>query len=128
MMSIKCLRAQCRTFSARSAEQPSQLCSAISVGDDLKIGYRDADVQLHLSPGPAGVMRGAATTEPEIAALLQSLLSARRENLGMFVQGLVQNGPLRAGLSVDEATDTVWTLTSAEVYHLLTVGRGWSRE
>jgi AcrR family transcriptional regulator len=75
-----------------------------------------------------GVMRGAATTEPEIAALLQSLLSARRENLGMFVQGLVQNGPLRAGLSADEATDTVWTLTSAEVHHLLRVDSGWPLE
>lgn len=75
-----------------------------------------------------GVMRGAAATEPEIAALLERLLSARRENLGMFVQGFVQSGPLRAGLSADEAADTVWTLTSAEVHHLLRVDRGWPLE
>ena len=75
-----------------------------------------------------GVMRGAATMEPEIAALLHGLLTERRENLGLFVQGVVHHGPLRAGLSEDEATDTVWTLTSAEVHHLLTVDRGWSQE
>ena len=75
-----------------------------------------------------GVMRAAATTELEIAALLNGLLSARHENMGTFVQWLAHNGPLRFGLSVDEATDTVWTLTSGEVHHLLTVDRGWSRE
>jgi AcrR family transcriptional regulator len=75
-----------------------------------------------------GVMRGAATTEPEIAALLEGLLSARRENIGMFVRWLAHNGPLQPGLSEDEATDTVWTLTSAEVHHLLTVDRGWATE
>jgi AcrR family transcriptional regulator len=75
-----------------------------------------------------GVMRGAATTEPEIAALLERLLSARHENIGAFVRWLEHNGPLRSGLSEGEATDTVWTVTSAEVHHLLTVDRGWSRE
>jgi AcrR family transcriptional regulator len=75
-----------------------------------------------------GVMRAAATTEPEIAALLNGLLSARRENMGTFVQWLAQNGPLRPGLSEGEATDTVWTLTSAEIHHLLTVDRGWPAE
>ena len=75
-----------------------------------------------------GVMRAAATTEPEIATLLERLLNARRENLGIFVKWLTHNGPLRPGLSEGEATDTVWTLTSAEVHHLLTVDRGWSRE
>jgi AcrR family transcriptional regulator len=75
-----------------------------------------------------GVMRAAATTEPEIAALLERLLSARRENIGVFVRWLTHNGPLRPGLSEGEATDTVWTLTSAEVHQLLTMDRGWSRE
>jgi len=75
-----------------------------------------------------GVMRSAATTEPEIAALLERLLSARRENISVFVRWLTRNGPLRPGLSEGEATDTVWTLTSAEVHHLLTVDRGWSTE
>jgi hypothetical protein len=53
VMSIKGLLAQCRTSGARSAEQLYQLFGAISVGDDLKVCCRDADVQLRLSLGPA---------------------------------------------------------------------------
>jgi len=72
------------------------------------------------------VMRLAAGTEPEIAGLLEDLLGKRLEGMRFFVDALVRNGPLRAGLDVSEAVDVVWTLTSAEVHRLLTVGRGWS--
>ena len=72
------------------------------------------------------VMRGAATSEPEIAELLRRLLIARRESMRVFVAWVERNGPLRPGLSADEAADIVWTLSSAEVHHLLTVDRGWT--
>lgn len=74
------------------------------------------------------VMRGAAPTEPEIAALLEEYLERRRTGMAHFVQALLQNGPLRPGLTPDEATDAVWTMTSAEVYGLLTRGRSWPGE
>jgi AcrR family transcriptional regulator len=74
------------------------------------------------------VMRAAAPTEPEIAELLRRLLATRHTNMRVFVQWLERNGPLRAGLSTDEAADAVWTLSSAEVYQLLTVDRGWPAE
>ncbi len=74
------------------------------------------------------VMRAAALTEPEIAGLLQRLLVARRANMTVFVQWLERNGPLRAGLTADEAADVVWTVSSAEVHHLLTEDRGWTTE
>jgi AcrR family transcriptional regulator len=74
------------------------------------------------------VMRVAAATEPETATLLEDLLGKRLVGMRFFVDALMQNGPLRAGLDPDEATDTVWTLTSAEVHRLLTQDRGWSAE
>jgi AcrR family transcriptional regulator len=74
------------------------------------------------------VMRVAAATEPEIDALLQDLLGKRLVGMRFFVDALSRNGPLRASLDPDEATDTVWTLTSAEVHRLLTRDRGWSAE
>lgn len=86
-----------------------------------------ADIMERVGP-LFGVMRAAATTEPEIAALLERLLGARRENIGVFVQWLAHNGPLRPALTESDATDTVWALTSAEIHHLLTVARGWSKE
>ncbi len=76
--------------------------------------------------GPVfGVMRTAAETERDIAAMLQSLLDERMQGITQFVVWLASNGPLREGLAVPDAAETVWTLTSAEVHHLLTVDRRW---
>lgn len=74
------------------------------------------------------VMSSAATTEPEIAALLHELLDKRLASMMQFVEWVAQQGPLRADVSVAEAAESVWALTSAEVHHLLTVQRGWSEE
>lgn len=71
------------------------------------------------------LMRVAAGTEPEIAALLDDLSGKRLEGMRFFVEALARNGALRAGLDTDTAAETVWTLTSAEVHRLLTVDRGW---
>jgi AcrR family transcriptional regulator len=74
------------------------------------------------------IMRTAAKTEPEIADLLRQLLEERLQNLIQFVGWVAANGPLRDDLDVEAAGETVWLLTSAEVYHLLTVDRGWPRD
>jgi AcrR family transcriptional regulator len=71
------------------------------------------------------IMRLAAKSEPDIAALLQSRLDARLRNLSRFVEWLARNGPLRPGLSRPEASETVWALTSPDLHRLLTVDRGW---
>lgn len=74
------------------------------------------------------IMRMAAKTEPEIADLLQTRLANRMNNLSRFVQQVARNTALRDGLSVEQATETVWAITSPELFRLLTVDRGWSRE
>jgi hypothetical protein len=74
------------------------------------------------------LMHVAAKTEPEIAVFLQKLLDERLQNLTKFVGWVAANGPLREGISVEAAGETVWTLSSAEVYRLLTVERGWPRD
>ncbi|MBN2548825.1 MAG: TetR/AcrR family transcriptional regulator [Anaerolineales bacterium] len=74
------------------------------------------------------IMRMAAKTEPDIAGMLKRLLTERYDNLGLFVQNLSSRGGLREGLDLSQATDIVWTITSPEVFHLLTIDRGWSRE
>jgi hypothetical protein len=71
-------------------------------------------------------MRTAAETEPDIAELLRSILHNRLQGITQFVRWLATNGPLRDGLTVEDAGQTTWTLTSAEVHHLLTVDIGWS--
>jgi AcrR family transcriptional regulator len=72
------------------------------------------------------VMRSAAKTEPEIALLLKKYLDGRIQGMNFFVDCLTANGPLRRSVDPQTAVETLWTLTSAEVYNLLIVDRGWS--
>ncbi len=74
------------------------------------------------------IMRLAAKTEPDIAELLQHMLRERWQNMATVIQHIAANGPLREGINTTQATDIVWTLMSAEVFLLLTVDRGWSKD
>ena len=72
------------------------------------------------------ILRSAAKTEPEIAGLLEQILQARLQGMAFFIEALLLNGALRPGLSATSAAETAWALSSAEMYRLLTVDRGWS--
>jgi AcrR family transcriptional regulator len=70
------------------------------------------------------VFVGAARSVPMLAELSASLREQRWESLGMFVDALLRNGPLRH--ERETAVDTVWTLADGSIYILLTEHRGWS--
>ena len=74
------------------------------------------------------VLRSAAKTDKEIAVLVQNLLKERLENMTMFVQHIAKNSALRVGLDFPMAAELVWTITSPEVFLLLTQDRGYSNE
>ena len=74
------------------------------------------------------VMRSAAMTEREIADLLQNLLTERLENMTTFATHLASNGGLREGMDIPLAGEMVWTITSPEVFLLLTRDRNYSKE
>ena len=125
---------------------------------DISVGGDDEPIRLLQRPGPQAIfqehdprqqlhlfaqdisvilervapifetMRLAAKTEPEIADLLQNILRERLHNMTSLVQRLSQHSPLREGPTDTQAAETIWTLTSPEVFSLLTVDRSWSRE
>ncbi len=74
------------------------------------------------------ILVDAARTEPEIRRVLHVLSAARLQHVALFVEQLRANGPLRAGLVDEAARDIVWTLTSPEVFLLMTRERDWPRE
>jgi AcrR family transcriptional regulator len=74
------------------------------------------------------IMRAAAKTEPEIDGLLKKMLQQRLHNLTVFVSTLSAHSPLRPGLSAEQAAETVWAITSPDLFSLLTVDHGWSLE
>jgi AcrR family transcriptional regulator len=74
------------------------------------------------------IMADAAKIEPDFDRILQKLNKQRLEHMTLAVQQFAANGPFRENMEEEDARDTVWTLTSPEVFLLLTRGRGWSKE
>jgi AcrR family transcriptional regulator len=74
------------------------------------------------------IMNTAAKTEQDVAKMLQRLNKQRLQHMGFAVQQITANGSLRDKIDEPYATDSVWTLTSPEVFLLLTRDRGWSKE
>jgi AcrR family transcriptional regulator len=82
-----------------------------------------------LAPEGAPIMllvRGAAATDPDMAALLAEAEDQRRTRMRHNARRLQRRGWLRPGISLATATDVLWTYSSAELYDLLVVKSGWS--
>jgi len=74
------------------------------------------------------IMRGAAAVDSEIAAFRTRMHESRLDNMRQFASWVASKGPLRDGMSVDDAATIVWTLASPEVHRLLRAERGWTAE
>ena len=74
------------------------------------------------------VMTEAAKVEPAFETIVQKLNKQRLEHMMSAVQDFASNGPFRDNMDETHARDTVWTLSSGEVFLLLTRDRGWSKE
>lgn len=74
------------------------------------------------------VMRNAARTEPDVAALYARAQQSRYKNLEVMVRKLAERGPLRRGLSVEDAARTAWVLASPETRQALSTHASWSPE
>lgn len=72
------------------------------------------------------MVRDAAGSDPEMAAQWETNQQETLRAHRVLAQHLADRDALKAGLSVDEATDIVFTLVSLEVYVLLTAQRGWT--
>jgi AcrR family transcriptional regulator len=74
------------------------------------------------------VVRGAASADPEIRALLESGRSERLEGQRELLRIVAGPTGFRAGLTLEGAADILFALGSPEVYRLLTDTRGWSED
>src|SRR6266498_1808503 len=74
------------------------------------------------------IMADAAKTDPDLDRILQKLNKQRLEHMTLAVEQVAANGPFREKIDDGYARDIVWTLTSPEVFLLLTQERGWSKE
>jgi AcrR family transcriptional regulator len=86
-----------------------------------------AEVNPRLAP-LARAMREAAPVDSEIADLLTQLKRNRLDSMREFAGLLAGRQALSNGVSPAQAADVLWSLNSPEVYELLVLERGWSRD
>lgn len=72
------------------------------------------------------VVRGAATADPDLAALWERSIQQRATFMERFIAALATKTTLREGMDQATAVDIALTLQSPEVITFLTIQRGWS--
>jgi AcrR family transcriptional regulator len=72
------------------------------------------------------LMRSAALADSEMAALLRETDHERLIRMRHHARFLKRRGYLREGITLQEATDVLWTCSSVEIYDLLVLQRGWT--
>jgi AcrR family transcriptional regulator len=71
------------------------------------------------------LIRDAAATDPEMAALLRDSDDQRRERMRNNAHTLADRGHLTPGVTIEDATDVMWTYSSPELFELLVLRCGW---
>lgn len=82
-----------------------------------------------VAPRVAPVMlliRAAAETDPEAAALWQHINDERLAGMTRDAQQLADEGHLRDDITTRQAGDIFWACTSPELFELLVLKRGWT--
>jgi hypothetical protein len=72
------------------------------------------------------VLRTAVAVDPELDSLAADDDKRRKATQRAFVEMLASRGPLRDGLSIAEAADTLSALANPDTYAYLTNRRGWA--
>jgi TetR/AcrR family transcriptional regulator of autoinduction and epiphytic fitness len=83
----------------------------------VEVHARQARVMLALA--------GAATADPEAAAIWRKHLDDRRRGMTMFAAELVGAGEVRPGHTADTVADVLWLAMDVRNYDFLVRERGW---
>ncbi len=94
----------------------------------LTLFANDITQILHRAAPVFEVLRIAAKTEAEISELVQRLLRERMANMTMVAKHLAATSSLREGLDRARAAELIWSMTSPELYLLLTRDLRWTDE
>lgn len=74
------------------------------------------------------LIRAAAGTHPEMADLLAEVDESRLRRMENNARTLYERGDLRQWITLEEARDILWLISSPELYELLVLRRGWSAD
>lgn len=111
--------AEPRSDALRNAEDPRTVIEGW--------GALVAEVSPEVSPLLL-LLRAAAETDPDAAALYAELDETRLSRMAENAQHLAGRGHLRANVTAAVARDVLWLCSSPELYELLVQQRGWTAE
>jgi AcrR family transcriptional regulator len=97
--------------------------AAVTEGGEVPLDERG--MLQRISPAYA-LLRDAAAADGELRQQLAAEIHRRREFQRKLVKLIRANGPLRKGLTVEQAADTYSALANPETYLLLTDHHGWT--
>jgi AcrR family transcriptional regulator len=89
----------------------------------LRLGAHESRRVKERAGGLFAVLRSAADSDPDIAALWERINAEFHTNQRAVIEAL---GPLRPGLDIERAADIMWTLNHPDVWQLLVGRRGWT--
>jgi AcrR family transcriptional regulator len=92
----------------------------------VRILAGNARAMLERSTPILEVLRGAAASDPELAALWRRYKAQRFEGQRVLLGVVTERSGLRDGLAPEAALDVLFALGSPETYGLLVGDRGWS--
>lgn len=109
------------------AEVRSDRLRESSTGQELVAGW--AELAREVAPQGAPllvVLRDAAAHDARARSVLDEVDRARVRRMRDNARALIATGDVRPGLTLRDVTDVLFTVSSAEVYELLVMRRGWS--
>ena len=74
------------------------------------------------------LLRTAGAVSPELADVARQIEARRHQKQAWLIASLREQGELVPFLSLEEATDVLWALTSYDLYHMLVVEQRWKPE
>lgn len=108
------------TYLALMAERDPLRQLRLSVRISRNAGEKAGDV--------TEMLRVAGAVDAELQALWHQLNEDRRNGIRGFIRTLADQGLLKPGLDLEQATTIHWTMVSQEVYQLLVRASGWTGE
>jgi AcrR family transcriptional regulator len=68
----------------------------------------------------------AGNSDPDLVAAWQQSLQQQHTRQGELIESLLRKGALKDGLTLEQATDIHWALSSPDMYRLLVRERAWT--
>jgi len=109
------------------AERRSNRLRDTANGHELVAGWAELGREVAARVAPLAILlRDAAAMNPAARSLLHEMDQARLTRMRDNARALLATGDVRPGLTRRDVTDTLFAISSPEVFELLVMRQGWS--